>query len=262
MDNTTFIYALIDPVTGFLRYVGKADKPAHRLTGHLFHAKRGELTRKARWIKGLLYQGLLPEMFILEAVPIEGWQEAERFWIAYLRAIGCPLVNHCAGGRGNVGLDAEARQRISLRLRGKTAPAGTAERIRARNTNPDFWTPAVRRAASEAQRRRFQKTEHPSRGKTRPAHVRQAVAEANARRTPTDDTRAKLSEAARRRNQVYGLPDNRKTYIVTAPDGTLFEVLGLRPFCREHGLDSGTMNKIANGKSRAATHKGWACRLA
>lgn len=260
MEFTTHIYGLIDPRDGTLRYVGKADKPGRRLQAHLFHAKHNQLTHKARWIKGLLEAGVAPEMTILEIVPLDDWQEAERFWIAYLRAIGCELVNHNDGGLGNVKCDAETRQKISKRLQGRPAPAGTAERLIAINRDPGTWTPERRLAASKAQKRRYQREPNPRFGKPCPPQVKRAVAEANAARVHSNETRKKLSDATRRRNAAHGLPDNRKRYIATSPEGIEYEVFGLAPFCRERGLDAPTMGNVARGKQKV--HKGWACRPA
>lgn len=56
LDNkTTFIYALSDPVTHLIRYVGKANNPQQRLYMHL-REKSG--THKDRWLKKLQSQGV------------------------------------------------------------------------------------------------------------------------------------------------------------------------------------------------------------
>lgn len=49
-----------------------------------------------------------------------------------------------------------------------------------------------------------------------------------------------------------------KRWIVTAPDGTEFEVVGLRQFCKENDLNQGHMHAVANGKRKH--HKEWRCR--
>ena len=52
----------------------------------------------------------------------------------------------------------------------------------------------------------------------------------------------------------YAIP---KKWIVTSPDGIRIEIVNLAKFCREHGLDSATMNVVARGKMKS--HKGWKC---
>lgn len=51
----------------------------------------------------------------------------------------------------------------------------------------------------------------------------------------------------------------RKTYIVTAPDGTEYFVHGIRQFCREHDLDASNLVRVAKGKCKQ--YKGWTARV-
>lgn len=109
------IYALIDPETKLCRYIGKTKGScAHRLKGHLNDAKRHPQIPRFKWINGLKVKGLVPEVMELEAVS-DGWQEAEQFWIAYMVAIGSPLLNRTAGGDGihNFRHSEETKKRMS-----------------------------------------------------------------------------------------------------------------------------------------------------
>ena len=45
--------------------------------------------------------------------------------------------------------------------------------------------------------------------------------------------------------------------ILIDPTGTQHSVIWLRPFCRQHGLDSGNMTRVVNGQRKH--HKGWTC---
>ena len=95
--NTTFIYALCDPRTLEVRYVGKADNIYERLYKHL-HEK--EVTHKAKWIQSLLNLGMLPIYQILEECDTSIWQQREKDWIAFEKKIGCNLTNATIGGDG------------------------------------------------------------------------------------------------------------------------------------------------------------------
>ena len=91
--ETTFIYALIDPTTKQIRYVGKSDDPHGRLVSHL--QERG-IAEKNQWLKGILSEGQIPEVCILEEVPLRPpylWQERERWWIAQWHKKGAQLTN-------------------------------------------------------------------------------------------------------------------------------------------------------------------------
>lgn len=50
----------------------------------------------------------------------------------------------------------------------------------------------------------------------------------------------------------------RQWYRATDPDGVEYVVHGLADFCREHGLDQGSMSAVVSG--RRSNHKGWLCK--
>lgn len=89
------IYALHDPDTGEVRYIGKANKPNMRLKTHV----RESRTRRRpvnNWVQGLVAQGKMP---VLEVVHwTDYWEEAERSLIADCRAAGMNLLNLADGG--------------------------------------------------------------------------------------------------------------------------------------------------------------------
>lgn len=91
------IYGLTDPVTGELRYVGKAENVKERYSSHLHD---GSDSPKALWIRRLKELGLKPGVYLLERCDGETWQEAERRWIAHMETVGASLTNVRAGGEG------------------------------------------------------------------------------------------------------------------------------------------------------------------
>ena len=99
------IYGLIDPRYLTLFYVGKTEgKLQDRVRVHKGTAKENKKTKVARTIRGILLAGLEPDAFVIETVSKEHWIEAEQFWIAYFKSIGCNLANHTAGGEGLSGM--------------------------------------------------------------------------------------------------------------------------------------------------------------
>lgn len=96
-NSTTYIYGLKCPVTGYIRYVGKADKPMKRLREHLFQARHSSVqpsSEKVTWLRELLSQNLKPSVVLLETVPpAADWSDSEQHWIARLIADGDPLTN-------------------------------------------------------------------------------------------------------------------------------------------------------------------------
>jgi hypothetical protein len=67
-DAVTFIYALIDPRDGVVRYVGQAVNPHRRLSGHLSRARTNPTSRAHRWLNELLAAGLRSQLEILQEV--------------------------------------------------------------------------------------------------------------------------------------------------------------------------------------------------
>lgn len=96
-DPCVDIYALCDPRTGEIRYIGKADNAAKRLKRHIMHARRRK-TPVYSWFKSLADHGLKPTVVVLRKVPLCEWQQAERDEIAAARASGTRLLNVAAGG--------------------------------------------------------------------------------------------------------------------------------------------------------------------
>jgi hypothetical protein len=120
LTQTTFIYALIDPRDGRIRYVGKANNPQVRLRNHVKESRNGHSDHKARWVRLLLREGLYPKLSILEECSVSVWKERECYWIARLRSEGCNLVNAKDGGDG-LELTEEARAKMSAAKKGKPA---------------------------------------------------------------------------------------------------------------------------------------------
>jgi len=124
--HSAFIYALCDPTSSLIRYVGKSNDPQQRLRNHIYTATSPSVcleTYSARWIRSILDRGDRPQLVILEETDQDGWPEAERRWIRVLRTAGCELTNATDGGDAGWSQSAETRQKISDAQKGrKQAP--------------------------------------------------------------------------------------------------------------------------------------------
>ena len=99
------IYALADPETKRIRYVGKTNNPEGRLAVHLSEARHSPRTHVYRWINSLLRQGLRPTLVVCDTCGDESLAlELERSWIKLFRMAGLPLTNLTEGGDGVSGL--------------------------------------------------------------------------------------------------------------------------------------------------------------
>lgn len=106
--ESIWIYALCDPNTLRVRYVGKSNNPKERLSGHLSERSLRAGNEKNAWLKSLLLQGLRPVLIILQEITHGCWAEAERAWICLFRMQGCSLTNTSDGGEGVLDQQTEA----------------------------------------------------------------------------------------------------------------------------------------------------------
>lgn len=129
--DTASIYVLVDPRDGEVRYVGWTTKTlAWRL---LRHVKARGKTWRDNWIAVLLGLGEIPIIRVLQVLPLQGSQDAERYWIKTLRDAGCRLTNTTEGGEGVVGYTwtAEARVAVSQARQGRVTTDVTRAKISA-----------------------------------------------------------------------------------------------------------------------------------
>lgn len=123
MSSRFFIYGLIDPSDGVVRYVGKSYTGMVRPKTHLMPSRLAERSHKAHWIRSVLSLGRRPAIVILEELEQpEGLNEAECFYISYLNWLGCRLTNATIGGDGAPGhrASAETRAKMSAVRKGRT----------------------------------------------------------------------------------------------------------------------------------------------
>lgn len=106
-----YIYALTDPITEEIRYIGKSIRPIERLSNHCNEKSN---CHRSHWIQSLKAKGLKPGMVILERIVGDyPWQLSEKYWISYGKRNGWNLVNNTDGGDGVCGLSGESKERMS-----------------------------------------------------------------------------------------------------------------------------------------------------
>lgn len=137
MGRSWEIYALADPRTGEVRYVGVTHRgSARRLVEHLSRARKGGRTHRDCWIRSLLSAGVSPTMAVIEVGNGVGWQSAERKWIAH-HALS--VVNHTAGGDGTPGCipSPATREKWSAQRRGVRYAPGRVGAMKGRTHTPE-----------------------------------------------------------------------------------------------------------------------------
>lgn len=140
-----YIYALRDPDTKEVRYVGKTNNLERRYQSHLCNSKNRQHIYSYRWIKSLQREGKEPILEVLEEVSEDQWKEREIWWIAEMKRLDMRLTNSDEGGGGGPReWSEESKRKLALAHRGSERTAETRARMSASMTgkkktfNPDI----------------------------------------------------------------------------------------------------------------------------
>lgn len=120
-----FIYALVDPSTKQVRYIGKTANPKARYTNHITHSRVAKFRDIPvyKWIRNLEKYGKMPKMVVLEEVPLMRWESVEQHYIEKYREEG-NLLNVQDGGMWLNGFQGrqhseESKKKTSQSLKGR-----------------------------------------------------------------------------------------------------------------------------------------------
>jgi hypothetical protein len=109
-NHTAYIYGLVCPLSGGIRYIGKSIRPKERLQNHMNEKSK---CHRSNWLALLKAIGLKPTIVILEEVSDDqSWQDREKHWISHGKELGWKLTNNTSGGDGVVNLHPDSRERI------------------------------------------------------------------------------------------------------------------------------------------------------
>ncbi len=143
---TVTVYGLASSQDGAIRYIGQTTKSLNvRLAWHLsWVAKRGDDSRRSRWIRSVLSHGHRVTIVSIEENAV--LSEAEIRWIDHYKRSGIELVNTTLGGDPWIGTPKtpEHKAKISAALKGRKSP-WTSERNRLGKGKPGHLsTPETR----------------------------------------------------------------------------------------------------------------------
>lgn len=147
--SVTYIYSLSHPITGEVRYVGKADKPKTRLYAHMNDTSQ---SKKTDWIKSITDLGLKPIVEIIDTVSKQNWTFWESHYVHLYKSWGFNLTNKPSQSsdekKRKISIavkktfqDPQIRQAISNRLKGRGLLDSTKAKLSAINSgegNPFF----------------------------------------------------------------------------------------------------------------------------
>ncbi len=196
------VYALMDPRSGELRYIGKTCQGvAARVAGHMRSARNGSPYHSACWLRQLIKTGMKPDVMILAHAPHADAANLERQYIALLRAAGAKLTNMADGGEGVPGMNKGRKHTPGARRNMSRAQVGRKH------------TKATRRKISKAHQgmthsvESRRKMSESSTGKKHSVRTRRKLSESLRGLEKSTETRRKLSEAAKRQ---WANPDSRR----------------------------------------------------
>jgi len=101
-----YIYALVDPRDGQIKYIGQTINPDFRLNSHKKHKATFNSggSYKSHWVRELYRLGLTPRMELLKEVSKEQADEIEKETIKAYQEAGHKLVNIVGNKQGLKGL--------------------------------------------------------------------------------------------------------------------------------------------------------------
>lgn len=125
------IYALTDPRTKAIRYIGKSIRVKGRYLDHLNDKSK---THKTNWITSLRRIGLKPGLLILQELDDNAdWQSVERDWIKIAKDNKWDLVNSTDGGDGVLNVSGEGALKMKLTWVGRKHKPESLEKMRLAN---------------------------------------------------------------------------------------------------------------------------------
>lgn len=186
------VYVLVDPRDRQVRYVGETGRSARsRLSQHIRTARERTTPRVNAWIRGLLNDGVEPEIIEVESASSkESRYAAEIYWIEQFSAMGASLLNLAKGGSSRVGFrhSEETKARWREQRRGENHPMFGKRR-----------TPEQKAMFREIGKQLWVDKPHPNLGKKRSAETVERMRIGRTGVRMTDEQRARMSEAQKKR---------------------------------------------------------------
>lgn len=189
--SVVFIYALLDPETMEVRYIGKTYNLNKRFREHCNSLRP---SHKTSWIQSIKRLGKLPLLEVIECIddPHEQhWQSREVFWIEWFIKEGYRLTNLDGGGLSGTRPSAESRAKMSAKRRGIQKPSHIRA-ILSESNRKRIWSDVSR-----------EKLRQSNLGKTmKPETIKKIVASMKGK-THSKETKLKQSESLKKYHAIH-----------------------------------------------------------
>ncbi len=246
--DTTFIYALSDPRTSKVRYIGKSNWVEKRYINHLYAASRPNPSFHVfRWIRQLLDLGLKPGVEVLLEVPYKNWQEAEKFMIAHYKQF-CDLTNMSEGGDGDCLTD-ESIEKIRQSHIGRKHTKEHRENNSKSKMGNIPWNKGLRGIYSE-------ETLEKMRGRVKSLEEREKSSKVHKGRIKSIEEVKKISEGVRRSSYIMGL--RKPVYKLDKDTGEILgDFISITEAARQHFVVPKSIGNCICGRSKTAGGFRW-----
>lgn len=190
------VYALVDPRTSQVRYVGETvRKGSTRFAQHVRTARQQTTPPVNAWIRGLLDAGIAPVMVEIEEFSEKpAMHESEVFWIEQFRAMGAALLNIAPGGSTRVGYRHSEETKAKWRRERRGERAGNYGKRR---------TPEQKAMFAEITRQRWKDHPHPNLGKKRSPETIEKARAGRLGWKPSEEHKAALARGRAKRWAEY-----------------------------------------------------------
>lgn len=158
MENTLFIYELIDTRTNETRYIGKTKDAKARLEMHLDKDSLLGNNHRENWIKLLLSLKLKPVINVIDKVPKEEINFWKTYYIALYKTWGCFLTNGTKGGDGGDTLIGKSEEE-KLEIRRKQSISNTGIKKRSRTEEEKQHSREVNTGRVQTQKTKLKRVE-------------------------------------------------------------------------------------------------------
>lgn len=226
-----WVYALCDPVTDEVRYIGKTFRWARRIAEHL--RPKQPKSHLGNWLRSLMRRGLKPKRVLLDAGRGDGHGPAERAWIQEYRSQGANLVNATDGGEGTPGKIVSDETKAKIGRANRESPRAAAHRAAlAEKRRGMRFPPEVRARMGESRRGKKRSNEH-----------RANLSAALKGHKHSEETLAKLSEAAKKSPKAAAhrarLAEKRRGHKMTPEQCERYRLAALKRWAKKRECDKG-----------------------
>jgi len=195
------IYALAEPNSDVIRYVGQTIDLKQRLSAHYTPIRLVQRTHHNDWIKSLKTKDQKADVIILqEASNEDELNQLEIMWIAYCRALGFDLTNGTDGGDGaqrGRSISEEHKKKISIALKGR--PCTEEQKIQISIANSGERNGMFGKTISESTRQKISLSRKGLKMRPCSEEHKRKISLANTGRKFTEEHKRKLSEIAKGR---------------------------------------------------------------